>query len=298
MTSHHQRAQKFHDLHTQEGCFLMPNAWDPGSARMLEAVGFAALATTSAGIAFSLARPDHLFCASRARVDRERMLARVATIAESISLPLNADLEAGYGIEPEEVGETIRQAIAIGAAGANIEDYTGDRGQPLFAVEAAVDRLRAARAAIERSGIPFVLVARTDPFLVGHPSPFSEAVRRANLYREAGADCLFVPGPSDAATIGELVKELSGPLSVVMGLGATSLSVAQLADLGVRRVSIGASLARAMYYHIREAAREMVSRGTFSYADAQVPQSELNDIFEMTTDNSRRREGRGQLEGR
>jgi 2-methylisocitrate lyase-like PEP mutase family enzyme len=287
MTSPYERARRFRELHTREGCFLMPNAWDAGSARMLESIGFPALATTSAGIAFSLARPDHLFCDSHARVDRERMLARVGAIAGSISLPLNADLEAGYGTGPEEVGETIRQAIALGAAGANIEDYTGDRGQPLFEIEAAVDRIRAARAAIERSNIPFVLVARTDPFLVGHPSPFAEAVRRANLYREAGADCLFVPGPGDAATIGRLVKELSGPLSVVMGLTGHTLPVAQLADLGVRRVSIGASLARAMYYHIREAAREMVSRGTFSYADAQVSQSELNDIFQMTADGSK-----------
>jgi len=234
MPAHYHKARTFHELHTREGCFLMPNAWDIGSARLLAASGFAALATTSAGIAFSLGRPDHLFCAENARLEREPMLARIGAIAESIALPLNADLEAGYGSSAEAVAATIRLAIDSGAAGGNIEDYTGEPRAPLFDVEVACERIRAARAAIDASGIPFVLVARTDPFLVGHPQPFAEAVLRANLYRAAGADCLFIPGPSDAHTIGTLVKEVHGPISVVMGLTGQALSANQLAALGVR----------------------------------------------------------------
>ena len=280
MSSQHDKARRFHDLHTRPGCFLMPNAWDIGSARMLAAAGFAALATTSAGIAFSHGRPDHLFCAAPARIERDQMLASVGAIAASLPLPLNADLEAGYGTTPPEVASTIRAAIDCGAAGGNLEDYTGERAAPLFDIHLACERLRAARAAIDASGIPFVLVARTDVFLVGEPDPFAAAVRRANLYREAGADCLFIPGPSDAATIGALVKEVNGPLSVVMGLTGPALSVAQLTELGVRRISIGASLARSVYHLIQSAAREMATLGTFGYAATQVPQGELNRIFE------------------
>ena len=280
MPADHHKAHTFHELHTRAGCFLMPNAWDIGSARLLAAAGFTALGTTSAGIAFSLGRPDHLFCAENVRMTRELMLARVGEIAQSIALPLNADLEAGYGATSEAVATTIRSAIDSGAAGANVEDYTGDRRTPLFDVDTACERIRAARAAIDASGIPFVLVARTDPFLVAHPTPFAEAIRRANLYRAAGADCLFIPGPNDARTIGALVKEIQGPLSVVMGLGGPAMQVDELAALGVRRISIGASLARSLYHRLWEAAREMVTAGTFSYAQAQMPQSELNRLFE------------------
>ena len=280
MTSQYDRAKAFHDLHTQPGCFLMPNAWDIGSARMLEAAGFRALATTSAGIAFSLGYPDHTFCGADAGLGRAPMLDRIGSMAASISLPLNADLEAGYGDNPEGVATTVRQAISCGAAGGNIEDYTSHRAAPLFDVATACARIRAARQAIDQSGIPFVLVARTDALLTGQAHAFAEAVQRANLYREAGADCLFIPGASDTPTIATLVKEVSGPLSVVMGLTGNSLSLAQLAELGVRRVSIGASLARALYYRIREAAQEMASRGTFSYADAQMAHDEINQLFE------------------
>jgi 2-methylisocitrate lyase-like PEP mutase family enzyme len=280
MPGNYERARKFHDMHTQPGCFLMPNAWDAGSARVLAAAGFAALATTSAGIAFSMGRPDHVFCSQPARVARDPMLARIASIASSIELPLNADLEAGYGHTAEEVALTFRRAIDCGAAGGNLEDYTGERRAPLFEIEAACERVRAAREAIDASGIPFVLVARTDACLVDDSHGFAEAVQRANAYREAGADCLFVPGPSDAQSIALLVREVSSPLSVVMGLTGNSLSLAQLAQLGVRRVSIGASLARAIYRRIFDAAREMATQGTFGYADVQMPQAELNELFE------------------
>lgn len=275
-----EKARRFHELHTSDGCFLMPNAWDAGSAKLLADAGFAALATTSAGVAFSVGHPDHGFCSADARVDRETMMERVGSMAAAVSAPLNADLEAGYGASPGVVAETITKAIAAGAAGGNIEDFTGDKDDPLFETSLAVERILAVREAIDRSGIPFVLTARTDCFLVGHPDAFAESVRRANLFREAGADCLFIPGASDAASIGKLVKEIDGPINVVMGLTGNALSLADLKELGVRRVSIGGSLSRAMYFHIREAAREMMERGTFTYADKQIPQWELNEIFE------------------
>jgi 2-methylisocitrate lyase-like PEP mutase family enzyme len=283
--SRHDKARRFLELHRRPGCFLMPNAWDVGSARMLEAAGFAALATTSAGVAFSLGRPDNLFCAPENRVDRDTMLARVAEMARAVGPPLNADLEAGFGVAPETVAETIRRAIAAGAAGANIEDYSGDRAAPLYEIDLATERIRAARAAIDASGVAFVLTARTDAVLVEHPQAFAESVRRVRRFREAGADCLFVPGLGDAASIGRLVKEASGPVNVVMGLVGSALTLADLEALGVRRVSIGGSLARAMYHRIREAAREMFEHGTFRNTEHQIPQGELNQLFERRGDH-------------
>lgn len=279
-SSQFEKARKFHDLHTSDGCFIMPNAWDAGSAVMLEAAGFPAIATTSAGVAFSMGHPDYVGASAGARVDRKTMLSRVESMASAVSVPLNADLEGGYGVSPESVAETITSAIAAGAAGGNIEDYTGEKTKPLFDIDLAVDRIRAARESIDRSGIPFVLAARTDCFLVGHAEAFAESVRRANLFRQAGSDCLFVPGPSDADAIAKLVKEVEGPINIVMGLTGNALSLSDLKRLGVRRISIGGSLARAVYYQIRQAAREMIEQGTFGYANMQIPQSELNAIFE------------------
>jgi 2-methylisocitrate lyase-like PEP mutase family enzyme len=269
------RAASFADLH-RHGCLLLPNAWDAGSARLLATAGFPALATTSAGIAFSHGRPDHDFFAGHgpgARLDRAVMMRRVGEIADAVRVPVSADLEEGYGASPEAVGETVTMAVAAGAAGGNIEDFTGDRAGPLHDRELAVDRIAAARAAAAR---PFVLVGRTDALLVGRP--VAEAVDRANAYLAAGADCAFVPGAGDAATIGLLVRELTGPLNVVMGLTGSTLTMAELADLGVRRVTVGGSLIRAMYGHLRRAADEL-RRGTFTYAADQISQAELNDVF-------------------
>jgi 2-methylisocitrate lyase-like PEP mutase family enzyme len=263
----------FGRLH-REGCFLLPNAWDVGSARMLESVGFPAVATTSAGIAFSLGRPDHDF---DGRLDRKAMLGRIQEIIEGVRVPVSADLEDGFGESPDTVAETITLTLQAGAAGGNIEDFTGDRAQPLYERELATDRIRAARAAVDAAGTPFVLVGRTDALLTG--ADLAECVDRANAYLSAGADCAFVPGAADQDTIATLVRELDGPLNVVMGLSGASLSMAELAALGVRRVTVGGSIARAMYHHLRQAARELHDRGTFSYADQQIPQTELNTIF-------------------
>lgn len=267
----------FADLH-REGCFLLPNAWDAGSARILESAGFPAVATTSAGVAFSLGRPDHDFFAEQppaARVDRETMIDRIREVAGAVTVPVSADLEDGYGEAPETVATTISLTVAAGAAGGNIEDFTGDRARPLYESSLAADRIRAARSAAAR---PFVLVGRTDVLLVG--GQLDEAIRRANAYLAAGADCAFVPGAADATTIGTLVRELDGPLNVVMGLTGNALSLADLRALGVRRVTVGGSIARAMYGHLLRAARELAEQGTFTYADDQIPQNELNELFQ------------------
>ncbi|MEV7891415.1 isocitrate lyase/PEP mutase family protein [Streptomyces sp. NPDC002817] len=274
-----ERAERFVELH-QEGCFLLPNAWDVGSARILESAGFPAVATTSAGVAFSLGRPDHDFHdekTSDGRIDRDTTIRRVREIADELRVPLSADLEDGFGEAPETVAETISMTRAAGAAGGNIEDFTGDRARPLYEESLAVDRVRAARAAVDAADVPFVLVGRTDVLLVG--GSLDEAVRRANAYLAAGADCAFVPGAADAETIGTLVRELDGPLNVVMGLTGNALALDDLRELGVRRVTVGGSIARAMYRHLLDAARELADRGTFSYADDQLAQTDLNDLF-------------------
>ncbi len=273
------RARRFAELH-QQGCFLLPNAWDAGSARILESAGFPAVATTSAGIAFSLGRPDHDFFTEQpedGRVGREVMLRRVSEIVDAVAAPVSADLEEGFGETPQAVAATISAAIATGAAGGNIEDFTGDRGRPLFDEMLAVQRIRAAREVIDAGGVPFVLVGRTDALLVG--ASLEECIRRANAYLAAGADCAFVPGASDAATIGTLVRELDGPLNVVMGLSGNPLSLDELRELGVRRVTVGGSIARALYRHLLNAAEELARQGTFTYGDNQLSQNELNDIF-------------------
>lgn len=215
------KGQIFRELHAAPGLVLMPNAWDAGSARMLAAAGFSAIGTTSAGIAFSRGLPDY-----DGRVTRPEMLDCVGRIAAAVDLPVSADLEAGYGIAPQDVAQTIALFIQAGVVGGNIEDYSGDARCPLFDAMLASERIAAARQAADSSGLPFTLTARTDCYLAGVDDPFSEAVRRSNLYRQAGADCLFVPGIRDAATIAALVREIDGPLSVVMGLSGTALTVA------------------------------------------------------------------------
>ncbi|WP_246047814.1 isocitrate lyase/PEP mutase family protein [Leptospira ilyithenensis] len=252
----------------------MPNAWDAGSARMLAGCGFSAIGTTSAGIAFAAGLPDYQV------LDRETMLARVKAIVDAVDIPVSADLEAGYGIQPSEVAETIRQAIAIGVVGCNLEDLSGDKSSPLLDAELASERIYAARKEADANNLPFTLTARTDAFLTNHPNAFDEAVRRANMYYKAGADCLFVPGVGDAETIGKLVNSIQGPINVVMGLTQGKLTVDHLKSLGVRRISIGGSLARACFGLIRRAALEIKETGSFTFADNQYPHNELCEFFE------------------
>ncbi len=260
---------QFARRHRQPGIVVLPNAWDVASAVMMAEAGFPAIATTSAGIAFALGYPDGQ------RIGRERMLAHVAAIAEAVPVPVSADLEAGYGPRPEDVATTVREALAVGLAGCNIEDSgVGDDGRSaLFDTGLACERIRAGAEAIRDAGRPFVLNARVDPYLVGFGSEsanFEEAVNRANAYLDAGADCVFVPGPMDAATIGRLVQDIRGPLNV---LGAragvpSTLTVADLEQLGVRRVSIGGSLTLAMLGFVQQSLRELAQSGTFTYSQS------------------------------
>jgi len=267
------RAARFRDLH-REGRFVMANPGEAGSAVLLARAGSPALGTTSAGIAFSLGLPDHQ------RVDRATMLARVRAIAAAVDVPVSADMEAGYGASPAEVATTITLAIDAGAVGGNLEDLSGDPAAPLLDQELATERIRAARAAADRRGQPFTLTARTDCFLVKHPDAFNEAVRRLGRYRAAGADCLFAPGLGDRDTIAALVRAVDGPVNVVMGLVGSTLTVADLAACGVRRISLGGSLARATYGLMRRAAEEILGPGTFGYADGQIGHAELCALFE------------------
>lgn len=274
MQNQAKQAQAFLSLHQQQHAFVMPNAWDAGSAKMLAVAGFKAIATTSAGIAFSLGRPD-----SANAVSRDEMLHAIQGIIQAVDLPVSVDLEAGFGSKPEVVAETIQLAIKAGAVGGNIEDFTGDKQQPLFDRALAHDRIQAARLAASNLQLPFILTARTDCYLVEHPKPFSEAVERAQLYCEAGADCVFVPGITDLHIIEQLVKQIPKPLTVVVGLKGSPFTVQQLADVGVRRITIGGSLARATYALIRKAAHEMITQGQFSYAEEQIPDGELCEFF-------------------
>lgn len=274
MSTQFQHGERFRELHASPQTFLMPNAWDPGSACMLTTGGFQCLATTSAGIAYSLGQPDF-----EGRVSRSQMMERIHAIAAAVDLPVSADLEAGFGTAPQDVAETIRLAIQAGVVGGNIEDLSGDPHTPLFDIGLAAERIRAAREAADGSRIPFTLTARTDCYLAGLPSPFTEAVRRANLFREMGADCLFVPGVKDAETIAALAREIDGPINVVMGLTGSAFTVSQLSAMGVKRISIGGSLARSALGLIRRAAQEMREHGSFSFAEQQIPDAELCNFF-------------------
>ena len=269
------KGQAFKDLHLTDGIFVMPNAWNAGSAYMLQAAGFPAVGTSSAGIAFCLGLPDY-----EGVLTRQAALEETERIAGALRIPVSMDAENGYGHTPEEVAETIRLAAETGAVAASIEDYAAAYGTgDLYDRALSVERIEAAATAAASLPFPFTLTARAECYLMGHPNPFEESVTRVNLYREAGADCLYVPGVKDPETIGRLVKEVDGPVNVVMGLAGSPMSVSQLEDLGVKRVSIGGSLARATFGVIRRAAEEMRDQGTFTYSEGQVPNGELCRFF-------------------
>jgi 2-methylisocitrate lyase-like PEP mutase family enzyme len=254
-------------LHTGPG-FVLPNAWDAGSARILEQVGFPAIATTSAGVAWSCGVPDG------GALDRDTMLEHVARIVAAVGVPVTADLEAGYGDTPDDVGRTVARAVEIGAVGANIED-AGKFG--LFGIDEAVDRIAAARAAAPAG--TFVLNARTDTYFAGtRGDVFAETVQRAVRYLEAGADCVFVPGVVEQDTIRRLATAIPGPLNVVAGL-ANTIDAPTLFSLGVQRVSLGGSLARAALSMVERAGRELQDSGTLGFLDGAIGYADLQRRF-------------------
>ena len=269
----------FLNLHRAERGFVMPNAWDAGTAVLLAEAGFSAIGTTSAGIAFSLGKPDFNVRNASLAVTRDETLDAVRRIAAAIPLPVNADLEAGYGDTPEQVAQSVRLAIATGAAGCNIEDTDRATGQLFDAAEAA-ERIAAAHAAVRASGKAFVLNARTDAVQHGGDKGLSTAIERCNRFLAAGADCVFTPGVADAERARTLVREIVGPLNLVVGLNESASSARALIDVGVKRISVGGSIARAALGLVRRAALELRERGTVGYAEGQVPQGELNALFE------------------
>ena len=266
-----EKGAAFAELHRQDGTFLIPNPWDVGSARLLAHLGFEALATSSAGYAFSIGKPDNA-------VGREAMLAHAAAVASATDLPVSIDLENGFGDAPEIVAETIRLAAATGAVGGSIEDATERTDNPLYDRALAVERIRAAAEGAHSLPFPFMLTARAENYLVGKPD-LKDTIERLQLYQEAGADVLYAPGLTNKDDIATLVSSVDRPVNLLMGLKGVKLTMIEVAALGVKRVSVGSGLARCALGAFIRAAREMRRHGTFSFADDAEEFRTLNSIF-------------------
>jgi 2-methylisocitrate lyase-like PEP mutase family enzyme len=255
------KRRSFRALHRQ-GCFVIPNPWDVGSARYLQRAGFKALASTSSGAAWSLGYPD-------GGVPLDVMLVHLRTLAEASDVPLNADFLSGFAVEPEGVAANVAACIATGVAGLSIEDATGDPSAPLFDFDLAVERVRAARAAIDAAGGDVLFVARSEVFLTGHADPLREAIRRLVAFAEAGADCLYAPGAASRDEISAIVKAVAPKPVNVLARKLGPLSVADLAALGVRRISVGGAMARMAWAGLERSVREIMDEGRFdAFADA------------------------------
>jgi len=265
-------AATFRALHAS-GCFVLPNPWDIGTAIYLERLGFKALATTSAGFAFSRGKPD-------GRVPRDEMLAHIREIAKATSLPVNADFQAGYADEPEEVAGNVQFCIETGIAGLSIEDSTARSDCPLYEKELAVERIRAARSAIDSSETGVLLTGRCEAWLVGHADPLRTALERLIAYAEAGADCLYAPGVTKPSEIAQIVKTVAPkPVNVLVSGFNHQLTVSELADLGVRRISVGSGFALAAWGAFLRSAREIKTHGTFNLLSNNAPSADLNELF-------------------
>lgn len=264
------RTARFRALHAS-GCFVMPNPWDPGTARLLVQLGFPAVATTSAGAAWSLGRPDN-------GVDLETMLAHLATMAGAVDVPVNADFEGGFAVTPDGVAAHVTRACATGVAGLSIEDATGDPHAPLFDRALAVERVQAARDAIDRSRTGVVLTARSEGFIVGRPD-LDETVARLTAYAAAGADCVYAPGLTDHAVIASVVRAVA-PVPVNLLVHGPFITVAEAAACGVRRISVGGALARTAWAAVVTAAGEIARDGTFGALAQGAPSADLNRRFD------------------
>jgi 2-methylisocitrate lyase-like PEP mutase family enzyme len=274
MTIQSPAISQFRTLH-QSGCFVMPNPWDVGTAVYLKHLGFKALATTSAGFAFTKGLPD-----GAKIVSRELMLEHIREIAAATSLPVNADFLNGYADEPDGVAESVALCIATGIAGLSIEDSTGNAEAPLYDFSLAVDRIKAARAAIDDSGLPIVLTARCEAWLVGEADPLRMSLERLVAFADAGADCLYAPGVGKPEEIAEIVKAVAPrAVNVLVSTQNYHLTVSQLTDLGVRRISVGPALARVAWAAFSRSAKAIKETGSFNeFADA-TPYGELNELF-------------------
>ncbi|CAN5120653.1 isocitrate lyase/phosphoenolpyruvate mutase family protein [soil metagenome] len=267
-----EKRRTFCALH-ESGCFVLPNPWDIGSARYLQSLGFKALATTSAGAAWSLGYPD-------GGMPLDAMLDHFRAIVGATDLPVNADFLAGYASAPEGVAKSVAQCIATGVAGLSIEDATGDKREPLFDFVLAVERIVAARRAVDAAGGGTILVARAECFLTGHPQPLKEAIKRLTAFAEAGADCLYAPGPRTRAEIKAIVDAVAPKPVNILARNLDRLTVADLAELGVRRVSVGGLMARMAWTGLMRSARELAANGTFDGFDGAVSGGDINALFE------------------
>ena len=266
-----EKAQAFRALHQRAGAFIIPNPWDVGSARLLAHLGFEALATTSMGYAFSLGRRDNT-------LDREQVLAHARDISSATELPVSADLENGFGDSPAIAAETIKLAAAAGVIGGSIEDATGRADHPIYEIEHAVERVRAAVEAARSLSFSFTLTARAENYLHGRPD-LKDTILRLQAYQAAGADVLYAPGLATKDDIAAVVRAVDRPVNVVMGLKGVQLSLAELSALGVKRVSVGSALSRAALGAFLRAAREMREHGTFTFAAQAATSKEISDFF-------------------
>ena len=268
-----EKARTFRTLHERGGAFIIPNPWDVGTARLLAHLGFEALATTSMGYAFSLGRLDN-------SLNREETLTNASAIASATLLPVSADLENGFGDAPEVVAETISLAAQAGVVGGSIEDATGRAEQPIYEIEEAIDRVRAAVAAARYLSFPFTLTARAENYLHGRPD-LKDTIKRLQAYQEAGADVLYAPGLATKEDIAAVVSSVDRPVNALMGLQGVRLSLDELSAIGVKRVSVGSTLCRTALAAFLNAAKEMREHGTFTFAAEAASPKEISAIFRM-----------------
>jgi 2-methylisocitrate lyase-like PEP mutase family enzyme len=273
VTTQHEKAAAFRALHERAGLFIIPNAWDAGSAKLLASLGFEALATTSLGLANALGRVD-----GTGSVSREELLANCALVSQATSLPVSADLENCYADEPRAAARMIALAAQAGVVGGSIEDATGDEAKPIYDFQLAVERVHAAAEAARSLDFPFVLTARADGLLHGRPD-LDDAIRRLQAFEKAGADVLYAPGLRDLSTIRKMVAAVGKPLNVVMSAADPAIRAAQLADAGVKRISVGGALSRLAFAAVLEAAQEMKERGGFTWVASTMPTKEVKRIF-------------------
>lgn len=266
-----EKGAAFAELHKRAGTFVIPNPWDAGSARLLDHLGFEALATSSAGYAFSIGKPDNA-------VGREAMLAHAAAVAAATDLPVSIDLENGFGDTPEIVAETIRLAAATGAVGGSIEDATQRADDPLYERALAVERISAAAEVVRSLPFPFILTARAENYLVGKPD-LKATIERLQLYQEAGADVLYAPGLTNKDDIATLISSVDRPVNVLLGLKGVKLTVADMSAIGAKRISVGSGLARCVFGAFLHAARDIREHGTFAFAEDAVDYRTINSML-------------------
>jgi len=271
MLTQAEKGKIFRALHARDRAFIIPNPWDIGTARLLAHLGFEALATTSAGYAFSVGQRDNT-------IDRDKMMTHVADIAAATDLPVSADLENGFGDNPETVAETIRLAAGTGLVGGSIEDMTKRPEHPIYELELAVERIRAAAEVVRTLPFAFTLTGRAENYLVGRPN-LKDTIKRLQAYQEAGADVLYAPGLTSKQDIRSVVGSLDRPVNVIMGLHDAQLSLAELSGIGVKRISVGSALSRVALGAFLRAAREMKTHGTFTFADEAASYGEINAMF-------------------